>query len=252
MSELTILLQAQNVQITPQSAPINLTVREGEIIGLAGLEGQGQETFLEILCGLHKPATGQVIAYRAEHTTPYRVWSLHSAVRAGITYLPRNRKTQGILPSLSVFDNFAVSTLSQWSLMGIVNRQRQRQQLAAYRERLSIVYARPSARITSLSGGNQQKVLLARWMATAPRVMLLNDPTRGVDLPTRLKLYEVFQAMAAEKTALVVLSTEIEEILKLCQRVLVFRDNHIFDEMSKAHMTMSRVIAGMFGKDHEY
>ncbi|MBC7814214.1 MAG: sugar ABC transporter ATP-binding protein, partial [Burkholderiales bacterium] len=233
-----------DVRLSAQSAPISLRVHEGEIVGLAGLEGQGQEHFLEMLCGLRKPYSGQVIA----HPSGQPIKSLRDGVKQGITYLPRNRKTQGILPALSVHDNFAIGTLEQTSRFGIINRKTQRERLAQFRDRLSMLFASPDAPITSLSGGNQQKVLLARWMAANPRLMILNDPTRGVDLPTRLKLYEVFKEMAAaEKTALVVLSTEIEEILQLCDRVLVFRNQHVFKELDRSQMTMRHIVECMFG-----
>jgi len=132
---------------------------------------------------------------------------------------------------------------------GFLNVRRQSARLAKYRERLAMVFASPSAPITSLSGGNQQKVLLARWMASAPRVMLLNDPTRGVDVNTRVTLYKVFREMTVQEGAtLVLLSTEIEELLQLCDRTLVFRDGTIFVEFSQAEMSLARIMAAMFGR----
>ncbi len=250
MSETThtpVILEANNVCIAVGRPPINLSVREGEIIGLAGLDGQGQEAFIEIMCGLQAPTSGEVTVYQAQRKTVIR--NFHQAVKVGLAYLPRNRKTQGILPALSVLDNFSLATLPSSSRFGFFNRRVYLQRLEQFRQRLSMVYASPSAPITSLSGGNQQKVLLARWMAAQPRVLLLNDPTRGVDLTTRLKLYEVFrETVVREKTALLLLSTEVEELLQLCDRVLVFREQHVFVELKAEAMTMSKVIAGMFGR----
>lgn len=252
MSEQSVspVLEAHNILLHAGAAPITTSVSRGEIVGLAGLDGHGQEEFLETLCGLRAPLSGSVIVRTAAGDSK-QIRDFQGAVRAGVAYLPRNRKTQGILPSLSVLDNFGVSTLDQSARFGFVNRRLQRQRLQHFRERLSMVFASPGAPITSLSGGNQQKVLLARWMAAAPRVMLLNDPTRGVDLPTRLKLYEVFRELAAQEgTALVLLSTEIEEVLQLCQRTLVFREGSVFAELDRAQLTMSHVIAAMFGRTH--
>ncbi|TIW18895.1 MAG: sugar ABC transporter ATP-binding protein, partial [Mesorhizobium sp.] len=115
-------------------------------------------------------------------------------------------------------------------------------------QRLSIVAPRPDAAITTLSGGNQQKVLLARALALQPNVLLLNDPTRGVDVATRHVLYDVFRGLAAEGMALVILSSEIEEILLLCHRVLVFREQRVSAEFSGSEMTTDAVIAAMFGR----
>ena len=126
--------------------------------------------------------------------------------------------------------------------------RRRRTRYDAYRERLSIVAPRPDAAITTLSGGNQQKVLLARALALEPDILLLNDPTRGVDVTTRHVLYDVFRDLAREGMALVILSSEIEEILVLCGRVLVFRDHEVAAEMTGDAMTSETVIAAMFGR----
>src|SRR5258708_17370441 len=198
MSE--VILHVDGLRLRPASEPINLSIRSAEIVGLAGLDGHGQEEFIEALYGLRAPLAGRVIVETARGATLIK--NTETAVQSGVVYLPRNRKTQGILPTMSVLDNFSIAAIgrpNQWERWGIVNRRAQREALAAYRERLSMVFASPAAPITSLSGGNQQKVLLARWMALKPRLMLLNDPTRGVDLPTRIKLYEIFRALCAQE-----------------------------------------------------
>ncbi|TIV08519.1 MAG: sugar ABC transporter ATP-binding protein, partial [Mesorhizobium sp.] len=131
---------------------------------------------------------------------------------------------------------------------GLLSFAARRRRYETYRQRLSIVAPRPDAAITTLSGGNQQKVLLARALALEPNFLLLNDPTRGVDVATRHVLYDVFRGLAAEGMALVILSSEIEEILLLCHRVLVFREQRVSAEFSGAEMTTDTVIAAMFGR----
>lgn len=242
------ILVASDVRIIPDVQPTQLTIRQGEIIGLAGLDGHGQDRFLKTLAGLYDPISGRV-----EVTLPdgskATINNLREAAKAGVAYLPRERKTEGIMPVLSVYDNFAVGTLAANARFGFVNKKAMRAKLDKMRERLSMVYASPKAPITSLSGGNQQKVLLARWMAASPRVMLLNDPTRGVDMATKLTLYQVFREMAAEeKTALVLLSTEIEEFIQLCDRTLVFHAQSMFRELDKAATTRANITAAMFGR----
>jgi ribose transport system ATP-binding protein len=242
------ILYARGIRLVEGAPAIDTVVREGEIIGLAGLEGHGQQRFLQILCGLHPPAEGVVEAVQPDGKT-LRITSLHKAAKAGIAYLPRERKTEGILPVLSVLDNFAIATLPAFSRFGILQRGAQRRELAEFRDRLSMVFASPNAPITSLSGGNQQKVLLARWLAASPRVMLLNDPTRGVDMATKLKLYEVFrEAAEQEQRALVLLSSEIEELVLLCDRTLIFRDGSVFAELERANTSRSSILAAMFGR----
>lgn len=245
------VLRAQGIRLSPDASEINLDVNQGEIVGLAGLEGHGQQRFLQTLCGLHVPVSGSVEASLPDGQT-IAITNIRKAAKAGVAYLPRERKTEGILPVLSVMDNFAIATLPQNARFGILNKKAQRQKLDAFRERLAMMFASPNAPITSLSGGNQQKVILARWLASNPRVMLLNDPTRGVDMATKLTLYDVFRELAKDQgTALLFLSTEIEELLQMCDRTLVFRDQSLFAELDRAHTTRDAILAAMFGRDNE-
>ena len=245
MAELTAL-SVRGLVIAPGAAPLTQTMAPGEIVGLAGLDGHGQERFLKALAGLEKPAGGDVIIDTP--AGPRAVTSFRKAVASGIAYLPRDRRATGIFPTQSVLDNFAVSTLSRDMRFGLLNFSRRRQRYEAYREKLSIVAPRPDAAITTLSGGNQQKVLLARALALEPAFLLLNDPTRGVDVATRHILYDVFRGLAADGMSLVILSSEIEEILLLCHRVLVFREQQVAAEITGEQMNSNAVIAAMFGR----
>ncbi|WP_102959619.1 ATP-binding cassette domain-containing protein [Mangrovicella endophytica] len=240
------VLTYDGIVLAPGRAPISGVLRAGEIAGLAGLEGHGQEQFLLTLAGLKRGGetvsvmTGSGPAVYRDH---------HAAARHGVVYLPRDRRTTGIFPALSVLDNFGLPSMRRFSLAGILNRRKQRRALAGYTDFLSIRYPAMDAPITALSGGNQQKVLLARLLALEPRVMLLNDPTRGVDLNTRLKFYAAFRELARDKgIALVILSSEIEEILQVCDRVQIFHDFERTAIIEKAEMTMSGVMAAMFGQ----
>jgi ABC-type sugar transport system ATPase subunit len=242
------LLRVEGLVLGPGRQCFDEVIHSGEIVGLAGLEGHGQEQFLTTMAGLTRPAAGRVMVDTTAGAIEALV-SLPQAARHGVVYLPRDRRSSGIFPALSVLDNFGVPSMGRFARGGILRRGAQRAALADYTSFLSIRYPDMNAPITALSGGNQQKVLLARWLALGPRVMLLNDPTRGVDLQTRMKFYDVFRDLAREKgIALVVLSTEIEEILQLCGRVLVFRDAELFQRIDRAGMTMDRVLAAMFGQ----
>ena len=237
-------LHIKNLVIAPGVDPIGQMIAPGEIVGLAGLDGHGQERFLRALAGLERPVAGEI----AVGGQPGSITSFRKAVASGIAYLPRDRRSTGIFPTQSVLDNFAISTVSRDRRLGFLNFAARRRRYEAYRDKLSIAAPRPEAAITTLSGGNQQKVLLARALALEPKFLLLNDPTRGVDVATRHVLYDVFRDLAAEGMALVILSSEIEEILLLCHRVLVFREQHISAEFSGGQMTSDTVIAAMFGR----
>ncbi len=240
-------LRIEAVAVAPAAAPVDEIVKAGEIVGLAGLDGHGQEAFLEILAGLRPAAAGRVSI--TEDGRFVQVSGFRQAVRHGLAYLARDRRANGIFPSLSILDNFGIVAIDRFARFGLIDRNRRRQRYETYRDRLSIVAPTPDKPITALSGGNQQKVLLARWLAMTPRILLLNDPTRGVDQRTRETLYQVFRELAhKEGMALVVLSTEIEEIIRLCDRVLVFRDQHVVARIAGDALSNDRVIAAMFGR----
>lgn len=239
-------ISTRGIVMCTDAMPITQTIAPGEIVGLAGLDGHGQEQFLKICAGLEKPVSGEVLLQGREHAKKVR--GFRDAVASGIAYLPRDRRATGIFPSLSIMDNFAISTLGRDTLFGFIRKNKRRSRYEAYRERLSVVAPQPDAPITALSGGNQQKILLARALALEPAILLLNDPTRGVDVATRHVLYDVFRSLATEGMALVILSSEIEEVLLLCDRVLVFREQEIAAELSGRQMTTDAVIAAMFGR----
>jgi ribose transport system ATP-binding protein len=243
-----VVLQATGVALRDHSHRFDFTLRQGEVVGLAGLEGHGQAVFLEVLAGIIPPVAGEVTVQAAGSTHP--VHDTHAAFAAGVVYLPQDRKSEGIFPSLSILDNFRVLTLGRSSRYGVISSRQAREAFERHRQKLDIILSGPGAPITSLSGGNQQKVLLARLLEAEPRVMLLNDPTRGVDYPTRLALFAAFEELATEAdVAIVVLSTEIDEIISHCHRGLVFREGVPRVELDRDSLTRDAVLAGMFGVD---
>jgi ribose transport system ATP-binding protein len=246
MAETGVELRAAGLSLGPGKAPFSETVRPGEIVGLSGLDGHGQERFLETLAGLVRPENGEVRV--GDGGAGVRIEGFRQAVREGVAYLPRDRRATGIFPALSILDNFSIATLGRDVRGGLISNRSRRERYQRFHAQLSIVAPDARAPITALSGGNQQKVLLARWLAHDPRFLLLNDPTRGVDIATRHTLYGVFRALAGEGVALVVLSSEIEEIVALCHRVLVFREDELFATLSGEALTSERVIAAMFGR----
>ncbi|MCR9136439.1 MAG: ATP-binding cassette domain-containing protein [Alphaproteobacteria bacterium] len=247
MSEMQTVLGAEDLQLAPGSEIISEQVKKQEIVGLAGLDGHGQAQFLEVLAGKRAPVAGRVLAHTDRG--PQEITSLSAAARAKVGYLPADRKRNGIFPGLSVLDNFTLGNLAGFSKGGWLKPGKARSALDVYRDELSMTYASTGMHINRLSGGNQQKVLLARSMARHPRVMLLNDPTRGVDIQTRKALYAYLRRAVTERgVTLVILSTELEEILELCDRVIVFRDNGVSARIDRKDMTLDSVMAAMFGQ----
>lgn len=250
MSEPERAIEVNDLSLLPGTEPISEIVGRQEILGLAGLDGHGQAMFLESLAGIHKPASGTV---RAQTSTELvHIKNLKDAAKAGVGYMPSDRKKNGIFPSLSVQDNFTLGNLARFSRFGWLAKSSAHKELESYRDDLSMAYANRNIPITSLSGGNQQKVLLARAMARNPRVMLLNDPTRGVDIQTRQTLYGYFrQAVEKKHVTLVVLSTELDEIIELCDRVIVFRDFQVAARLQKDDLTVDALMSAMFGQNRQ-
>jgi len=193
-----------------------LNLRAGEIVGLAGLEGQGQDDYLRSL--------------RA----------------AGTAYVARDRREESIFPPLSIRENFTAATLREDTRGGLISARRGSARLAAYTGRLKIRLGRDTDAITTLSGGNQQKVVIARALASDPRVLLLNDPTRGVDIGAKRDIYALLRELAADGMAIVMLSTEVDEHLELMDRVLVFRDGRPAAELQRQDLSRSSIVSAFF------
>lgn len=239
-----------NLVIRKGAKPFNLSIEPGKISGVIGLERNGQEEFLEILCGLRKPVSGQISGI-GESGNLSSLKNLHEAFKYGIAYIPRDRKNEGILPALSVLDNFSLATIAKYAKLGFVNNEKV---IAAYNllaHKLGIVAASPRISIRTLSGGNQQKVLLARWIAANPKVLLLNDPSRGVDHPTKVALYTLYRDLADSGTSVVLRSSEIEELMIVADTTLVFRDGTVQDIVKREDATRDRILGAMFGVSNE-
>jgi ribose transport system ATP-binding protein len=245
----TPVLRTEGLTLRPSSQPITLEVRAGEILGLAGLEGQGQVEFVECLTGLRRPVSGDTAA-QGDNGQFQPVRHYGGANRLGIRYVPRDRRHEGLFGPLSVFDNFAVSLWSELNRFGVLRRQQARKRFADFAESSRLVSASPARAISTLSGGNQQKVLLGRWIAMRPRVLVVNDPLRGVDANTKEELYGLFRRLAADGVAIIYLSTEITELLTLTDQIAVFHEGSVVTMLPSETSSDTDVVAAMFGDEH--
>jgi ribose transport system ATP-binding protein len=242
------ILRVEELTLRAASKPITMEVRAGEILGLAGLEGQGQVEFVECLCGLRRPAAGQLLAL-GDGGEGRAVRGYRAANRLGIRYVPRDRRHEGLFGPMSVFDNFAVTLWSDFNRLGLLRRQEARKRFADFAESSRLVSASPRRSISILSGGNQQKVLLGRWIAMRPRVLVVNDPLRGVDHNTKEELYRLFRRLAADGVAIIFLSTEIVELLTLTDQIAVFHEGSLVAMLPTEMSSDTDVVAAMFGDD---
>lgn len=242
------VLRARDIVLRHDARPFAESFRVGEITGIAGLEGHGQARFLATLAGAQLPISG--VVERVSGRSTIRITSMKQAVDTGIGYMPPDRKSHGIFPGLSVADNFLLGNGSRMSRLGWIRQRNRRELLARFRHDLAILFSGDAAKIETLSGGNQQKVLLARAMAGRPRIMILDDPTRGVDFVTRRKLFQYFREIATrDGTSFIVLSSEIEEIVNYCDRAIVFHDQTVSARLAKAELSGSRILDAMFDQD---
>ncbi|MFG2436017.1 sugar ABC transporter ATP-binding protein [Streptomyces sp. NPDC048508] len=219
-------------------APLDLDVRPGEIVGLAGLVGSGRSEILETIYGARRPTTGRV----AVAGEPLRTGSVRAAVRAGLGLAPEERKAQALLMLESVTRNVSVSSMSRYAHAGWIDRRAERGAARAATRELSLRPDNPSAPVRTLSGGNQQKAVLARWLLRGCRVLLLDEPTRGVDVGARAELYAVVRRLADEGLAVLMVSSEVPEVLGLADRVLVLREGRVVHEAPATELDEHRVL----------
>jgi ABC-type sugar transport system ATPase subunit len=243
-----LVLSARGLRLRPEGKPIDVELRAGELVGVAGLEGHGQSAFLEALWGAGAVA-GEVVRHAAGGEVVIR--SPQHAAQHDIAYVPRERRLDSLFAWMSIRENFALPTLAQDARMGLVSTRSTRRRFEAYITRLGIVLGDPEDAITTLSGGNQQKVVVARWLASGPEILLLNDPTRGIDIGAKNDLYSLLGALAGLGLAVVMLSTEVDEHVELMDRVLVFREHELFREIDRRELSRETLVSAFFGEERK-
>jgi ribose transport system ATP-binding protein len=223
-----VVLDVQDLGLAGVFADVSFNVRAGEIVGLAGLVGAGRSEILETLYGARRATSGTVTVDGKK----MRRGSVSSSVRAGMGLAPEERKSQGLLLEESVYRNITVSSMSQFSRLGFLDRGAERRRSTELTTSLDVRPDGVTRAVRTLSGGNQQKIVLARWLMRDCRVLLLDEPTRGVDVGARSEIYQLIRSLADGGVAVVVVSSEIEEVLGLSDRVLVVREGVVVHESS--------------------
>tara|TARA_S200000501_G_scaffold57028_1_gene47208 strand:- start:865 stop:2613 length:1749 start_codon:yes stop_codon:yes gene_type:complete len=245
-----VVMRAENLVVWPESKPVNFEVKKGEIVGITGLDGNGQDDFVKILAGVQESHGGTTeILDINEKFSKYN--SLEEAKNNGISFVSGDRKKEGILPNLSIYENLVVPLYKKTSkagFLGFIDWMELNGIFDWEVERLSIKTGPRDNLIGSLSGGNQQKVMIARSFAQHPKVLILNDPARGIDISTKRDLYVHLRKYVEEGNTVVFLSSELEEFIGLCPKVIVFRNGTIFDIFEKDKINADTLLEGMFGQ----
>jgi simple sugar transport system ATP-binding protein/ribose transport system ATP-binding protein len=222
---------------------ISLQIRAGEIVGLAGLVGSGRSELARAIAGVDPVDGGTIVV----DGTPRHIRSPADAMAAGMAFLPESRKDDGLFLALNLAANTTFADLrSVSSRLGVLRRALERAKTSSLLKLLSVQPPVPSAKVENLSGGNQQKVLFARWLFRNPHVLILDEPTRGVDVAARAAIHRLINNLAAEGTAVLLISSEIEEVLGLAHRVLVMRRGSVTREF-RADPPMDSVMEAAFG-----
>jgi ribose transport system ATP-binding protein len=232
------VLEVRALSLPGVFSDIDLTVHAGEIVGLAGLVGAGRSEIIETLYGARRASGGTVRVAGQD----LRRGSVSSAVAAGVGLAPEERKSQGLLLDQAVYRNITVSSLRRFSRLGMLDRGAERRQAEVLTSSLDVRPKGVDRMVRLLSGGNQQKVVLARWLLRECRVLLLDEPTRGVDVGARSEIYTLIRTLADSGVAVVVVSSEVEEVLGLSDRVLVVREGHIVHEGPATDIDEARVL----------
>lgn len=236
-------LQVEHLSAGELLRDISFSAKAGEVLGIAGLEGQGQGELLLALFGMIRRLSGTVSlgGRRVRLGTPWR------AKKSGFVLIPEDRKTQGLLQPLSLRENIALASLGALSNFGLIRRRRERQIAQQGMRRMEIKASSMEVPVRALSGGNQQKVVIAKWLETGADVFLFYDPTRGVDVGTKRSFYELIEDLAKSGKTVLLYTTELSEFVGLCHRVLVMSDRRIVTELSGDDITETRILSASIG-----
>ena len=229
---------------------ISFTLHRGEVLGLSGLMGAGRSELARILFGLDPRARGEV---RLTGEVLHRL-SPRNLIERGVAFLTENRRSEGLCLDAAVADNLALATLPQHGRTPVRWLLRDSWQAAVTRIR-SVVQLDPKASDTqpvrTLSGGNQQKVVLGKWLLSQPKVLILDEPTRGIDVGAKFEIYRLIHQLADQGAGVLVISSEMEELMGLCDRILVMRSGRLVDDLPRAQFDRERILAAALGTTKE-
>jgi len=238
------LLAVRNLHTRSGLHDISFEVRSGEILGLGGLQGHGQVEVLECLYGLRHPTAGSI----SSGDVPLRLRRPTDAIKAGIVFVPEDRKIQGLFVDRTVEENIVACSHPMVSFLGFLQPSRVREVTQQLISEMAIKVERVSALLRSLSGGNQQKVALGRWLSSRCRVFVLVEPTRGIDINTKVEIYRLLRRLADSGMGVVLTTNENLELVRLCDRVIVLFEKRVVAEFQGDEITEHNIVAASFGQ----
>jgi rhamnose transport system ATP-binding protein len=238
-----VVLRAEGLGRRGVFSGVSFELRRGEIVGLAGFVGSGRTEVARSIFGIDRLDAGQLwISGRR-----FRPRSPRAALRRGLAYLPEDRLQQGLVQPMSISANTSMAVLPRLTPVGVLQPWRERRLARRFMEQLRIRATSPAQVVRSLSGGNQQKVVLSKWLAAEPRILILDEPTHGVDVGTKADVHRAISHLAAQGLTILMISSELPEILGMSDRVLVMREGRLVAEFSGADATQERIIEAASG-----
>jgi ribose transport system ATP-binding protein len=235
------VLSAEGLQIGRKVRSARVEVRAGQIVGLAGLLGSGRTEVARAIFGADPPDAG-TIRVMGQEVAPRQP---SDAIALGVGYCSEDRKADGIIPDMSVRENITLGILPRLTSMGVVDEAKQRAIVDKFMARLAIKASNVEQKIRELSGGNQQKVLLARWLCTNPKLLILDEPTRGIDVGAKAEIQSLIRELADQGLGVLMISSELEEIVEGADRVFVLSDGRTVADLPHAEANASAIMAAM-------
>jgi len=233
------VLEVRNLRLTPrQQRPINFQIWSGEVVGMAGLMGAGRTELAEALFGVRPPVEGEVLL----DGRPVRVRNPAEAIAAGIFLIPEDRRVQGLVLAASVKDNISLPSLHDVSRAGLVVPARENHLARSMCDRLNVRTPGVQQTVGLLSGGNQQKVVLAKWLCRTPRLLILDEPTRGIDVGAKTEIYALMDRLAGQGLGVLMISSDLEEILGMSDRVLVMHEGQLAGELARGQLSEEAIM----------
>jgi ABC-type sugar transport system ATPase subunit len=239
-----VVLKARRVRLPGRSVDIDLEVRRGEILGLAGLVGSGRTELCRALFGLGR-STGEFLVDGEARSLS----SPREAIAAGIAMLPESRRDQGLVMRRSIRDNVTLAHLDRFEAGGFIRRREERAAVDQILSQVGLDAGRNQGNVANLSGGNQQRVLFAKWLLDTPKLLIADEPTRGVDVGAKRAIYDLLVDLAAGGMAIILVSSEIEEVLGLAHRIAVMRNGRIVGELHGPEISKEAVMRVAFGSE---
>jgi len=235
------VLEVKGLNRHPQTEDVSFTVRSGEIVGMAGLVGSGRSETAQVVFGILKPDSGEVLV----EGKPVKIKSPSQAMKLGIAYVPEDRGTQGLVREMRIRENLSMAVLDSFTRFGIVIKRNERKSGDELIEQLNIIATSGEQIVNKLSGGNQQKVVVGKWLASKPKMLIVDEPTRGVDVGAKAEIHRLLSELAQQGLGILMISSELPEVLGMSDRILVMRNSRLVGEFSRDEATQENVGAAM-------